>query len=298
MKKKLESVSINKISVAKAYITVFTHPASLPAILSFIVAVAWKFFIFQYLQKIHIRHVKITRADHRLDATIPFREDTARTYLDFINFWIRPLSLAVEKFGWHRGALISRRFIKKIAFAYNEAYRIYSRNITTTSRPKATTRAVRNIQKADPHYCCVPSLHIVIVLLVIFFWRKNFAAENYAPEEMERWNMELYDHGIEITQSVLYMKQHSVNCLPAAMFMITATEKDLISPEDVYTFIDEIFRNCNDIKPEDVQGIRNHIKETYSQYLKKYEASSTKESAGPEDWAQLILDWIKNYEPS
>lgn len=293
MKKNMELISINGMGVAKAYLTVFTHPASLPAILSFIGAVAWKFFIFQYLEKIHIRRVKITLADHKLDSTIPFREDTAKTYLDFINFWIRPLSLAVEKFGWHRGALISRRFIKKIAFAYNEAYRVYSKNITTTSRPKATTKTVRNIQRADPHYCCVPSLHIVIVLLVIFFWRKNFAAEGYTPAEMEKWNRELYDRGLSIAQSVLYMKQHSVNCIPAAMFMITVTEKELVTPEDIYKFIDEIFKDSKDIKPEDRNAIQQHIRETYSQYLEKYEGSEESDR----DWANLILQWIRDYKP-
>lgn len=286
--KTFENRKLTSFNVAGAYLNVIFSFRGLRFLLPYLGAVIWKFFLFQYFQKIHLRHVKVTNVDHELDSTVPFKEEYIGIYMDFISYWIRPLSMVLKKFGRSYGLKICSEWFSIITFAYNEAYRVYSKNITTTKRPKAKTGAVKNIQRADPHYCCVPSLHIAIIALTVSFYRMILAREDFTEEERKNFNAEIFTHGVEIAESVLYMKQHSVNCITAALYMVTKIEPAMMTPEIAKEIIDNLFVKSDDVAEENKRDIRTYIQVFYDDLLAQSENSN--------DWTEPLLKWISNYK--
>ncbi|WP_318743108.1 hypothetical protein [Treponema sp.] len=255
----------------------------------FLGIVLHKFFFLQYFEKIHIYKIPVKSVDHELDTKVPFREELTMLYLDFINYWIRPLSMMIKKFGHRKGVGLSVEYLNRIVTTYNEAYKVYSRNLTTTVRPKPQTKAVKNIQRVDPHYCCVPSLHIAIIVLTISFYKMLLNREDFSEDERKNWYDEIYSHGIKISESVLYMKQHSVNCIPAAIFMMTVTFPDIMNRELAEKMICDLFKNEDDVAEENKNEIRRYIQNFYNRMMD--------ECAIPEQWSQVVLDWLRTYVP-
>ncbi|MCQ2240396.1 hypothetical protein [Treponema sp.] len=278
---------LTSFSVMRAYANVILGIRGLFFLLPYLGTVIWKFFLLQYLQKIHLRRIEITSVDHELDTTVPFREDYAGIYLDFINYWIRPLSMMFKKFGHMKGLKLCAEWFRRISLAYNEAYKVYSKNLTTTRRPSPKTKAVRNIQKADPHYCCVPSLHIAVIVLTISFYRMLLAREDFTEDERKNFNEEIYSHGVEIAESVLYMKQHSVNCIPAALYMVTKIAPDIMTVEIAEELIKDLFAKAEDVTEENKEKIKAHIQKFYHELLSESELFG--------HWSVPVLNWIKNY---
>jgi hypothetical protein len=126
---------------------------------------------------------------------------------------------------------------KLYAFAA-EAYR---KNFSTTDRPFYIARPrFFLIHLVDPHLMCVPSLHVMVA---IHTWTKFAAmlrslgeAENCAAqiEEMKRG-------ALAITQAILFVKQHSVNCIPAALYAMTRFDAELFPPEAAEAFAGMLF---------------------------------------------------------
>ncbi len=101
-------------------------------------------------------------------------------------------------------------------------------------------------------------------------------------------NKELYEHGLEIAESVLYMKQHSVNCIPAAIYMITKIAPELQIQDFATDFILDLFKNATDVQKEDVIQITTHIKTIYEQLMQ--------ESLATQNWTEPLKKWIDNYK--
>lgn len=70
---------------------------------------------------------------------IPFRPDAGDTYLDFINFWIRPLNFTILRTDGLEFA--SCLLMDAIGTAYSEAARVYKVCMSTTPRPPAGKHA-------------------------------------------------------------------------------------------------------------------------------------------------------------
>ena len=278
---------LTSFNVMRAYAHIIFSFRGLSFLLPYLWVVIWKFFLLMYFEKIHIRRIKVTSVDHELDNTVPFREDCFGIYIDFINYWIRPLSMLLKKFGHLKGIKLCQEWIKTITYTYNEAYKVYSKNLTTTRRPKPETKAVKNLQKADPHYCCVPSLHIAIIVLTISFYRMVLEREDFTEEEKTNFNAEIYSHGIEIAESVLYMKQHSVNCIPAAIYMMIKITPEIMNVEIAEEIIGDLFKNATDITEENKEKIKAHIQKFYHELLSESELYG--------HWSIPVLNWIKNY---
>lgn len=273
----------------RAYIHILFSLKGVVVLFRFLGIVLLKFFLLQYFEKIHIYRIPMKSVDHELDTKVPFREELTMLYLDFINYWIRPLSMMIKKFGHRKGVELSVEYLNRIVTTYNEAYKVYSRNLTTTVRPKPQTKAVKNIQRVDPHYCCVPSLHIAIIVLTISFYKMLLNREDFSEDERKNWYDEIYSHGIKISESVLYMKQHSVNCIPAAIFMMTVTFPDIINRELAEKMICDLFKNEDDVAEENKNEIRRYIQNFYNRMMD--------ECTIPEQWSQVVLDWLRTYVP-
>lgn len=286
--KKIFGRTLKSFNVLYAYAMFTFHWTGLKYFAVFILNVIQKFFIVQYLEKFRIIHIPVKKVDHRLDSKIPFKPEFAQCYLDFVNYWIRPMCMTMKRYGSFEGIKLSAEYVRYMIMLYKEAYKIYSHCLTTTARPKPTTKASKGIQFWDPHYLCVPSLHISIVALTIGFYRMLFEREEFLESEKEQWNNEIYAHGIEIAESVLYMKQHSVNCISAAIYMVTKTAPELLTEKMSIDFIDDMFTNSAYVDKHDSKEIKDYIKEMYKSLMSQ--------SQHYDDWTIPLKDWLKNYQ--
>ena len=118
--------------------------------------------------------------------------------------------------------------------------------------------------------------------------QKKFKELGFSDAECFKKNTELYNHSIEIAESVLYVKQHSVNCVPAALYMTTKLFPQLFTPNDAVNFINDMFLTSNDIKKEDLSEIKDYISFMYERFLL--------EGYSADDWKESVYRWITSYE--
>ena len=286
---KVKNRTISSFHVLRVFFTVPFCYRSAWNVFSFIPVVIHKFFFLQYWQKLHITHYPIKNVDNLLDYKVPFVPEEVSTYMKFINFWIRPMSMLMHRFGYHSGSALSGEYLSYIKLAYNEAYKMYTTSLTTTRRPESDNKGIKSIQAADPHYLCVPSLHISIACLTYSFYKMLFERENFTQEEKEKWEKEFLNDALDICESVLYVKQHSVNCIPAAMYMLTKIMPELFSAEDAVFFIDNLFKNAPDVSAQDAQEIHEYIIFMFERFLL--------EGTYSEEWHNPIARWLETYSP-
>ena len=285
---------IKELSVAKAFLVLPFRWSSLKSLCGYLYTVVTKFFWLQFSVKLGLRKIPVLPVDNALDKKVPFNPLKVPIYLDFIHFWVRPMVFIINKFGTKKAVPYCAKFFAIIDKSYQEAARIYSFRMSTTDRPmskvdKSVQRHFNTIRTVDPHYLCVPSLHIAIVVLAYTFFRQTFKELEMDNKEQDFYNAELYRGALDIAETVLYVKQHSVNCIPAALFMMTNLIPEYFKAEDAKIFINDLFKDCTDIQPEDKINIHNHIKNMYENLLQE---------KGEKDWTEPVKNWIVNYIPS
>ena len=216
---------IKSLGVAKAFLVLPFRWSSLKSLCGYLYTVVTKFFWLQFSVKLGFRKIPVLSVDNALDRKVPFNPFKVPIYLDFIHFWVRPMVFIINKFGAKKAVPYCAKFFSVIDQSYYQASRVYSFRMSTTDRPmckvdKSVQKYFNTIRTVDPHYLCVPSLHIAIVVLAYTFFRKTFEELGMDKEEMDFYNAELYRGALDIAETVLYVKQHSVNCIAAALFML------------------------------------------------------------------------------
>ncbi|MCK9171562.1 MAG: hypothetical protein M0P01_14220 [Treponema sp.] len=265
----------------------FTKPTC-TAYINLVRKVYANFVKIQKQEKKHKIHIPIIYIDSEIDDKIPFTPEKVDTYLKFVNYFVRPISMLVTRFGLRRAAPICAEYINLIASLYQDAGTIYKYCLTTTHRPVyKKDRRFRFIYKNDPHYLCVPSLHICIVTGCYAFFRNLFKKEHFTPQEQDLWNKELYEDAVAIGESVLFVKQHSVNCIPAALYMMTTLHGDLFTTYDSVEFINSLFAGDTTITPENRIQINSHINFMYERLLL--------ESTCCDTWQEPVRHWLRIY---
>ena len=287
---KVKNRDLSSFHYMTSYLTIPWNKYGFGPVVGFVFGpVVFKFFLPQFLQKIHIFKKPVKHVDHKLDETVPFKPEHIGVYMDFVNVWVRPTAMLVHRFGPVQGAKLTGEFMRYITMAYNEAYRVYKVCMTTTYRPACDVPSIVRLRKSDPHYMCVPSLHISIVCLCFSFYRMLFDREEFTEEEKTKWNAELYKRALEIGETVLYIKQHSVNCIPAALYMVTRIIPELFNTIDAINFINDLFNDATDVTEDNKRNLKAHIQFMYERFLL--------EGTMEEDWTVPILRWINSYEP-
>jgi hypothetical protein len=76
---------------------------------------------------------------------------------------------------------------------------------------------------------------------------------------------------LDITEAVLYVKQHSVNCIAAAMYAMTSFDSRLFPPEEAEAFASQLFQTAACPGREDGERIREHIITLYRHFLAESE---------------------------
>jgi hypothetical protein len=110
---------------------------------------------------------------------------------------------------------------------------------------------------------------------------------------------------LAITQAILFVKQHSVNCVAAAMYAMTCFDRDLFPPEEAEAFTNLLFgdpppppdaaamknrlRPCaaprTKLPPADAVEIRAHIISLYRLFLA--------EGKDARDWTEPLLRFLR-----
>jgi hypothetical protein len=258
--------TIAEQSVAGVILRVFRRPALRKAGIRCIKSIFYHFFFLQYRAALFPGRIPVSRVDHPLDKEIPFRPEQVGTYLDFTAFWIRILGFLLDRYG-KRGEKPVLDFIESMGRLYAFAAEVYAKNLSTTERPRYLARLrFLLIHCVDPHLMCIPSLHVMVV---IRSYTKFTAILRSLGEEavLAERIRELRRGALAITEAILYIKQHSVNCVSAALFAMSAFDKTLFPPEEAEDFVSRLFVHPRGIDEAAVCAVREHILSLYRRFL-------------------------------
>ena len=271
-------------SVPLAFVKIFGNSALRYRALRCVACIIRYFFLQQYRAALLPGRIPVTAVDHPLDKKIPFVPIQIETYIDFVSLWIRMLSFALKKLG--RSALEPvGNFLESMGDLYIHAAGVYGAHLSTTKRPFYLGRPrFIPIRVLDPHLMCVPSLHVMVVIRTYTWWRDLIgtlgAAGTYGAQAEE-----LRQDALAITEAVLYVKQHSVNCIPAAMYAMSRFEPRLFPPEEAEAFCSDLFTNTECPRGEDSEEIRRHILGLYRRFIQ--------EGPSSDDWRAPLLRFLE-----
>jgi hypothetical protein len=245
---------------------ILSNPLLLKTALTCVSSIFKNFFLLQYMQAFFKRR-PVSKADHELDALIPFTPRKVHTYLDFVGFWVRSIGFLMRHYG-DASLPGVKEIILSIGLLYQKAAEIYGVNFSTTRRPKyyATFRFLV-IHAFDPHLMCIPSLHVMVVIRTYTLFRELLSRLG-GKETFGAQINEMRRGALEITEAVLFIKQHSVNCIPAAMYAMTTLDNTLFNEEEARRFGSELFTLSPVlIKGDGAQRIREYILKLYRRFM-------------------------------
>ena len=205
--------------------------------------------------------------------------------MHFYPLWVKCLYFLYREFG-RRSLPTIGVFMHEIADLYLEAAKVYRVCQSTTKRPKYLGSAhFRIIHLTDPHLHCVPSLHVLVVVLnsirfCQFVDRLSHNGAAYAKQKRY-----VYTQAVEITNSILYVKQHSVNCIPAALYALSKYAGEF-TENDARAFIDDLLRND---RLETREEIVRFIHTRYQSFM---------ESELNGSYRNVLIDYLRSFEPA
>ncbi len=243
------------------------------------------FFLPQILSRFRLRNRKIIPVDHPLDAKIPFTPSYVKDYLYFTHVWVKSLVFLYLEFDANAISDIAS-FLNGISSLYSNAFRIHNVYQSTTQRPRFSGGPYFYfIRFVDPHLHCLPSLHVMIAGFT--FFRITDIIEKFAEssEEYEQEKAYLFSMVINIINSVLFIKQHSVNCIPSGFLLLRSTIHGF--PEDLSRqFINNLLQT-SEIPAETGEIIRSYMIKLYDSFSEKNKHSDAK---------SILIDFLKNYD--
>jgi hypothetical protein len=274
---------VRSVSTAGTFIRVLASPYLRGTAVKATKAIVYNFFFLQYKAAVLPGRIPVSRVDHPLDKKIPFIPGKVPVYLDFVAFWIRVLGFLLRHFGRQTLEPV-KHFIESMGRLYAWAAQVYRKNLSTTERPHylARPRFVM-IHAFDPHLMCIPSLHVMVVIRTYTLFRQillSLGEEGNHASEIE----EIRRGALAISEAVLFVKQHSVNCISAAMYAMTRFDRDLFPPEEAGLFVSELFRVT--LGKEDGEAIRSRILSLYKDFAAEGEKSGS-------DWTEPLLRFLK-----
>lgn len=235
---------------------------SYSAVARFLSTVWREFFYPQYRLRWLANDRRIYSIGGEIDAKIPFRPEYYAKYLSFVSLWLKTLGFVRKKAG-NRMMPKLLEFVAGMDRLYREAGAISRTYPTTTPRPPGMQNARMLVIKAfDPHYHCLPSLHIVIVVYTFLKYSEWVPELQGSNVEADVWKRYLRREMMQIAESVLYVKQHSVSCIAASLFFM-AVHCPATDEAFVEAFLEGLFEERNDVP---AQEIRHHIRCLYLEF--------------------------------
>ncbi len=241
LKKTINPNRIENLSVTRGIIFFLTNKKTRKTGFKFLGTIVRTFFIPQYQGRLRLKKRIVVNVDHELDKLIPFSADYIKTYLGFTHLWIKSILFIYLEFEKKSLPLINQ-YIMDIGHLYISSFDVTDKCQSTTTRPGSGNNIpLKLIHWMDPHLHCVPSLHVMIVCfnhLRISSLIKELAGETTGYEiELEY----LRNQAVLITNSILYMKQHSINCIPAGLFALSE-ECQGFTDAYAYNLVEELIK--------------------------------------------------------
>ena len=204
--------------------------------------------------------------------------------MGFTSLWIKSVSFLYKEFGKEALPYIYQ-FIEGLEQLYQTAYSVYKVYQSTTARPKSGKNIpLKLVHMADPHLNCLPSLHVMIASYTLI--RINSFLDFLAPDS-DKYSKErkyLFFTAVRIIDSVLFLKQHSVNCIPAGLFALRSAVKDF--PEELPYQIAEKMLNTSRISRSSKKTIEHYMVELYKAFLEKSKHIND---------TDVLIDFLQNY---
>ncbi|GHV15807.1 hypothetical protein FACS189493_0280 [Spirochaetia bacterium] len=248
-----------------------------------IASIMHNFFLSQYKAVFFPGRIPITAVDHPLDNEIPFTPSRVTTYMDFSGFWVRTADFLLAQYG-ARAEEPVRNFIESIGNLYKYAGEVYTKNLSTTDRPRYYGRfKFILIHATDPHLMCIPSLHVMVVIHTYTMFRNILTSLGETEAQAERIEA-VRKYALDITESILYVKQHSVNCISATMYAMTRLDGDCFPQEEAEDFVSRLFTDPP--SPPRRDEIRTFLIERYRAFLEM-------DKDNP-DWKSPLLTFLTN----
>jgi hypothetical protein len=260
-----------------------TSRATAKAALQLIWVALARFFAPQFHTKFRPSVRPVVSVDHDLDKSIPFCPDLVDVYSRFISLWIKSTYFIYREFG--RSTLPGIAiFINGLSNLYMESGRIYKTCQSTTVRPKyLKNMKFILIHAFDPHLHCVPSLHVLIVVYNYIMMTKLIEQYSDDTSEYSEQKHYMYSQAVAITESILLVKQHSVNCIPAALFAMSRLHPEF-SRNDAAAFINQLFVDT-DIEIELESEIKDFMLTQYQDFM---DSCETKQ----QDYSEVLLEFL------
>jgi hypothetical protein len=234
------------------------------------------------------RRRKVVNVDHPLDGTIPFDASRVGKYGEFVKLFLESLYYLLKR-SRPRELGLFIGYANAIRGLYLDAGSVYKTVHTTTTRPsKNYNMGFAIIHAFDPHLNCVPSLH---VLVVTANWKfaGGVAAEMGKESEFAPWIESLRREALAITESVLFVKQHSVNCIGASLYYLRRRTPGL-SEAEIEAFVADLFA------ADEAEGRLPSAPALRARMLEVYRDLDLSYAARPEaGWRQPILDFILSF---
>lgn len=283
--KNSNSNRIIDLSVSRAVLIFLIKKETRKTGLIFIGTIATTFFLPQFQGRFGIKKRKVVNVDHELDKLIPFSADYIRIYMGFIPLWIKSIYFIYREFG-QRSLPLIKKYIKTIAQLYRSGFDVSDSCQSTTTRPGSGRNIpLKLIHWADPHLHCVPSLHVMIVcfnhLRIGAIIRELAGKTDDYETELEY----LGNQAVLITNSILFMKQHSINCIPAGLFALSA-ECSEFNNEYALNLIKELTK-LNKDSINGIEEISTYISGLYTDFQNLSESGSNR---------QVLIDFLLQYE--
>jgi hypothetical protein len=297
------------ISVWGAVWRILGRASLRPAAAGCLASIFYNFFFCQYRAALFLRErsagrggkvrgrIPVSRVDHELDAKIPFNPDWIALYLDFAAFWVRTLGFLLKRYGKRAEPGVAD-FLGSMGRLYAFAGEVYGKNLSTTKRPFYIRRPrFLLIHACDPHLMCVPSLHVMVVIRTYTKFADltaSLESGGAGNDETAGRVRELKRRAQDITEAILYVKQHSVNCVAAAMYAMTRFEERLFPREEAEDFLSGIFGSGGrgeapvsgrggKVEARDGAAIRSYIGALYARFL----------AEGASSWEKPLLDFLR-----
>jgi hypothetical protein len=246
------------------------------------------FFFLQYKAVLFPGRIPVTSVDHPLDARVPFIPRWVDVYLDFVAFWIRILGFLLSRYG-RRALAPVKDFLDSMNRLYRFSAEVYAKNMSTTRRPYYIARPrFFLIHLTDPHLMCIPSLHVMVMILSYTRFRQILRSLDDAASQEARID-EINTGAALITEAILYVKQHSVNCVSAAMYAMSRFDPALFPRSEAEVFVARLFAprpGLPGIGAADGLVIRDHIIALYRHFMDESPASGA-------PWEEPLLRFLQ-----
>jgi len=289
-----------------AFFNSFLFPTLRPAFCKTVPEIFYNFFFCQFRAAFLPGRIPVTKVDHALDEKIPFVPSWVTIYLDFVHFWIRMIAFFLRRYK-RKAHIPIRDFIYSVGRLYVFAAEVYKKNMSTTKRPFYIARPrFLVIHMMDPHLMCIPSLHVMVVIHTYLQFLET-AKKMGDYEKLKDQALEIKQGALAISQAILFVKQHSVNCIPAALYAMTCFCPELFPPKEAEAFTNLLFSPApkadealrkNRVHPsaapltriqeEDKARIKSHILSLYNRFLAERETAKS--------WEQPLIKFLRGYE--